>query len=61
LSEPLSSAAPAAGSRRTPPSTSLRRIAGADDVVEPIMFLLGADSRSTTGQTLWANGGAYKP
>jgi hypothetical protein len=25
------------------------------------MFLLGADSRSTTGQTLWANGGAYKP
>jgi hypothetical protein len=30
-------------------------------VVEPIMFLLGADSRSTTGQTLWANGGAYKP
>src|SRR5258707_846301 len=25
------------------------------------MFLLGPDRRSMTGQTLWMNGGAYKP
>jgi 3-oxoacyl-[acyl-carrier protein] reductase len=37
------------------------RIAVAEDVVGPIMFLLGPDSAYMTGQTLWVNGGAYMP
>ena len=39
----------------------LRRIAVADDVVGPVMFLLGPHSGYMTGQTLWVNGGAYMP
>jgi 3-oxoacyl-[acyl-carrier protein] reductase len=39
----------------------LKRIAVADDIVGPVMFLLGEDSRYMTGQTLWVNGGAYMP
>lgn len=41
--------------------TPLARIAVADDVVGPIMFLLGPDSGFMTGQTLWVNGGGYMP
>lgn len=39
----------------------LRRIAVADDIVGPVMFLLGPQSAYMTGQTLWVNGGAYMP
>ena len=39
----------------------LRRIALPEDVVGPVMFLLGSDSGYMTGQTLWVNGGAYMP
>lgn len=39
----------------------LKRLAVADDVVGPIAFLLGAESRYMTGQVLWVNGGAYMP
>jgi NAD(P)-dependent dehydrogenase (short-subunit alcohol dehydrogenase family) len=39
----------------------LRRIAVAEDIVGPVMFLLGAQSAYMTGQTLWVNGGAYMP
>ncbi|WP_431281531.1 SDR family NAD(P)-dependent oxidoreductase [Humitalea sp. 24SJ18S-53] len=39
----------------------LGRIAVAEDVVGPVMFLLGPDSGYMTGQTLWVNGGAYMP
>jgi NAD(P)-dependent dehydrogenase (short-subunit alcohol dehydrogenase family) len=39
----------------------LRRIALPDDIVGPVMFLLGAQSAYMTGQTLWVNGGAYMP
>jgi NAD(P)-dependent dehydrogenase (short-subunit alcohol dehydrogenase family) len=39
----------------------LRRIAVAEDIVGPVMFLLGAQSGYMTGQTLWVNGGAYMP
>jgi len=39
----------------------LRRIAVVEDIVGPIMFLLGPQSRYMTGQTLWVNGGAYMP
>jgi 3-oxoacyl-[acyl-carrier protein] reductase len=39
----------------------LRRIAVVDDIVGPIMFLLGPQSKYMTGQTLWVNGGAYMP
>ena len=39
----------------------LRRIAVPEDIVGPVLFLLGADSRYMTGQTLWVNGGAYMP
>ena len=41
--------------------TPLARMAVADDIVGPIMFLLGADSSFMTGQTLWVNGGGYMP
>lgn len=41
--------------------TPLGRMAEADDVVGPIMFLLGQDSSFMTGQTLWINGGGYMP
>jgi 3-oxoacyl-[acyl-carrier protein] reductase len=39
----------------------LKRIAVPEDIVGPVMFLLGEDSRYMTGQTLWVNGGAYMP
>jgi 3-oxoacyl-[acyl-carrier protein] reductase len=39
----------------------LKRIAVPDDIVGPVLFLLGPDSRYMTGQTLWVNGGAYMP
>ena len=39
----------------------LRRIALPEDVVGPVMFLLGPDSGYMTGQTLFVNGGAYMP
>lgn len=39
----------------------LRRIAVAEDIVGPVMFLLGPQSSYMTGQTLWVNGGAYMP
>lgn len=39
----------------------LKRLAQPDDVVGPISFLLGPDSRYMTGQVLWVNGGAYMP
>ena len=41
--------------------TPLRRMALPDDIVGPIMFLLGSDSGFMTGQTLWVNGGGYMP
>jgi NAD(P)-dependent dehydrogenase (short-subunit alcohol dehydrogenase family) len=39
----------------------LKRVATPDDIVGPVMFLLGAESAYMTGQTLWVNGGAYMP
>lgn len=39
----------------------LKRIATPIDIVEPILFLLGAGSAYMTGQVLWINGGAYMP
>lgn len=39
----------------------LRRLAVAEDMVGPILFLLGPDSRYMTGQVLWVNGGGYMP
>jgi NAD(P)-dependent dehydrogenase (short-subunit alcohol dehydrogenase family) len=42
-------------------ATPLGRLAVPNDVVGPIMFLLGPDSGFMTGQTLWVNGGGYMP
>lgn len=42
-------------------ATPLARIATPEDVVGPILFLLGADSAFMTGQVLWINGGGYMP
>src|SRR3984885_16059563 len=42
-------------------SIPLKRVATPEDVVGPVMFLLGAQSAYMTGQTLWVNGGAYMP
>lgn len=42
-------------------ATPLGRIAEPDDVVGPILFLLGQDARFMTGQVLWVNGGGYMP
>ncbi len=39
----------------------LRRIAAVEDIVGPILFLLGSGSRYMTGQVIWVNGGAYMP
>jgi NAD(P)-dependent dehydrogenase (short-subunit alcohol dehydrogenase family) len=39
----------------------LKRVATPDDIVGPVMFLLGPQSAYMTGQTLWVNGGAYMP
>lgn len=41
--------------------TPLGRLAQPEDVVGPIMFLLGPDSGFMTGQVLWVNGGGYMP
>ena len=41
--------------------TPLARMATPDDVVGPVMFLLGDDSRFMTGQVLWVNGGGFMP
>ncbi len=41
--------------------TPLARMAVPEDIVGPIIFLLGSDSRFMTGQTLWVNGGGYMP
>lgn len=43
------------------PTIPLQRIAVPDDVVAPIMFLLGPGARYITGQTLYVNGGRYMP
>ena len=39
----------------------LSRIAVAQDIVGPILFLAGEASRYMTGQVLWVNGGSYMP
>jgi NAD(P)-dependent dehydrogenase (short-subunit alcohol dehydrogenase family) len=39
----------------------LRRFGTPDDVVGPIVFLLGPDSAYMTGQVLWVNAGGYMP
>jgi 3-oxoacyl-[acyl-carrier protein] reductase len=39
----------------------MRRIADPDDIVAPILFLLGAGARFMTGQTLHVNGGRFLP
>jgi NAD(P)-dependent dehydrogenase (short-subunit alcohol dehydrogenase family) len=39
----------------------LKRMAVPQDVVGPILFLLGPASSYMTGQSLWVNGGAYMP
>ena len=39
----------------------LGRIAEPDDVVGPILFLLGPGSRYMTGQVLHVNGGLFQP
>ena len=41
--------------------TPLARMASPQDIVGPIMFLLGEDSAFMTGQTLWVNGGGFMP
>jgi len=41
--------------------TPLRRLAVAEDITGPVLFLLGPDSSFMTGQTLWVNGGGYMP
>ncbi|MCR9127301.1 MAG: SDR family oxidoreductase [Rhodobacteraceae bacterium] len=42
-------------------ATPLGRVASADDVAGPILFLLGDQSAFMTGQVLWINGGGYMP
>lgn len=42
-------------------SIPLARMAVAEDVVGPILFLLGGASRYVTGQTLYVNGGGFMP
>jgi NAD(P)-dependent dehydrogenase (short-subunit alcohol dehydrogenase family) len=39
----------------------LRRFGAPEDVVGPIVFLLGPDSAYMTGQVLWVNAGGYMP
>jgi NAD(P)-dependent dehydrogenase (short-subunit alcohol dehydrogenase family) len=39
----------------------LKRVATPEDIVGPVVFLLGSQSAYMTGQTLWVNGGAYMP
>ncbi|MEH6646391.1 SDR family NAD(P)-dependent oxidoreductase [Sulfitobacter sp.] len=42
-------------------ATPLGRVATPDDVVGPILFLLGKNASFMTGQVLWINGGGYMP
>ena len=42
-------------------ATPLKRLATPEDIVGPIMFLLGDASKYMTGQVLWVNGGSYMP
>ena len=42
-------------------ATPLGRIAIPEDVVGPILFLLGPGAQFMTGQVLWVNGGSYMP
>ena len=42
-------------------ATPLGRLAVPDDVVGPILFVLGAEAGFMTGQVLWVNGGGYMP
>lgn len=42
-------------------NTPLGRMATPEDVVGPILFLLGTDAAFMTGQVLWINGGGYMP
>ena len=42
-------------------ATPLKRLATPEDIVGPIMFLLGDASEYMTGQVLWVNGGSYMP
>ncbi|MGB7099552.1 MAG: SDR family oxidoreductase [Xanthobacteraceae bacterium] len=39
----------------------MRRVAEPDDIVAPILFLLGPGARFVTGQTLHVNGGRFLP
>ena len=39
----------------------MRRIAAPDDIVAPILFLLGTGARFITGQTIHVNGGRFLP
>jgi 3-oxoacyl-[acyl-carrier protein] reductase len=39
----------------------MKRIAAPDDIVAPVLFLLGAGARFLTGQTLHVNGGRFLP
>jgi 3-oxoacyl-[acyl-carrier protein] reductase len=43
------------------PTMLMGRVAVADDVVGPVLFLLGEGSRYMTGQTIHINGGRYMP
>lgn len=42
-------------------ATPLGRNATPEDVVGPVLFLLGPDAAFMTGQVLWINGGGYMP
>ncbi len=42
-------------------ATPLGRVATPEDVVGPVLFLLGEDAAFMTGQVLWINGGGYMP
>ncbi|RVT84431.1 SDR family oxidoreductase [Rhodobacteraceae bacterium CCMM004] len=42
-------------------ATPMGRMAVPEDVVGPILFLLGPDAGFVTGQVVWVNGGNYMP
>lgn len=39
--------------------TPLRRVGTAEDIVGPVLFFAGEDSKFVTGQTLWVDGGVF--